>query len=104
MASADEPTASGPACPVCSDGQPEVLLIEDSLEPDDAADLEIASEEVPHEGGVLLDDVERSVLDSIAQRDNPAHPDALLLRSGDLVADPFAGHLTLELGEGQKHV
>jgi hypothetical protein len=35
--------------------------------------------------------MERSILDPIAERDNAAHPDALLLRGGDLVADPLAG-------------
>ena len=104
MASTDQSAASGLACPVCADGQPEVLLIEDGLEPDDAADLEIALKQVPHEGRVFFDDLERSVLDSIAKRHNAAHPDALLLRSGDLVADPLAGNLALKLGEGQKHV
>ena len=29
---------------------------------------------------------------------------ALLLRGGDLVADPFAGDLALELGKGQQHI
>jgi hypothetical protein len=31
----------------------------------------------------------------------PAHPHALLLRGGDLVADAFTGDLALELGKGQ---
>ena len=54
---------------------------------------------VPHEGGVLVDDMERPVLDPTADRNHTAHRDALLLRGGDLVPDPLAGDLALELGE-----
>src|SRR5271157_312737 len=57
MASAAEPAASGLACPVHPYGQPHILSIEDGLQSHHAADLDIASEEVPHEVGVLLDDV-----------------------------------------------
>ena len=48
--------------------------------------------------------MERAVLDPIAERDHPAHPQALFLRSGDLVADPLARDLAFELGEGEQHV
>ena len=40
----------------------------------------------------------------IAERGLPAHPHALLLRRGDLVADLFSRDLALELGEGEQHV
>ena len=40
----------------------------------------------------------------VAERHVAAHPHALLLRGGDLVADPFAGDLALELGKGQQHI
>ena len=40
----------------------------------------------------------------IPERHGAAHPHALLLRGRDLVADAFAGHLALELGEGQQNV
>src|ERR1700730_7121805 len=33
-----------------------------------------------------------------------AHPHALLLRGGDLVADAFTRDLALELGKGQQHI
>src|SRR3984893_6178271 len=33
-----------------------------------------------------------------------AHPHALFLGGGDLVADPFASDFPLELGEGQKDI
>ena len=42
--------------------------------------------------------------DVVAERRQAAHPHALPLRGGDLVADPLAGDLALELGEGQQHV
>ena len=79
-----------------------MATVEDSLEPHDAADLEIASEKIANEGGVLL--MEGPVLDSISERNDAPHPYALLLGGGDLVPDSLAGDLSLELGEGQEHV
>ena len=52
----------------------------------------------------MLNDDQLAVLDRVAERRHTAHPHPLLLRSGDLVADAFAGHLALELGKGQQHV
>ena len=52
------------------------LLIQNGLEPHDAADLEIAPKKVAHEYSVLLDDMERPVLDPVAERNHSAHPDA----------------------------
>jgi hypothetical protein len=46
---------------------------------------------------VLLFDHQLMVCDLIAKRDVSAHPHALLLRGGDLVADALARHLALEL-------
>jgi hypothetical protein len=53
---------------------------------------------------MILDDAQGALLDSVAQRDYAAHPNPLFLRSGDLVPDPLAGDLPLELGEGQQHI
>ena len=75
-------------------------MVEDSLEPHDAADLEITPIEISDEGGMLLDHMERAVLDPIAKGNHAPHPDALPLRGGDLVSDPLAGDLALKLGEG----
>ena len=47
---------------------------------------------------------EPSVVDVIAERRDSAHPQPLALAGGDLVADALAGHLALELGEGQQDV
>ena len=52
----------------------------------------------------LLVDDQLSVLHVVAKRRQAAHPHALLLGSGDLVADAFAGHFPLELGKGEQHV
>jgi hypothetical protein len=49
---------------------------------------------------MIIDDVQGAVLDPVAQRDHAAHPHSLLLRGGDLVPDPLACDLPLELGEG----
>jgi hypothetical protein len=47
--------------------------------------------------GLVVDEI--LVLDVIAERHVAAHPHALLLGRGDLVADALAGDLALELGE-----
>ncbi len=61
--SADQPAARSVAPAVGSNGQSDVLLVQNSLEPHDAADLEIASKKIAHEGGMLLRDMERPLLD-----------------------------------------
>ena len=40
----------------------------------------------------------------LAERDQTTHAHSLLLGSGDLVADPLASHLALELGKGQQDI
>jgi hypothetical protein len=45
-------------------------VVEQCLEPHDAADLEITPIEIAHEGGMLLDHMERPVLDPIAERND----------------------------------
>src|ERR1700684_4114681 len=104
MAPTDQPAAYGLARPVGPEWQPGVLLVEKCLEPHDAADLEITPIEIAHEDGMLLDHIERPILDPIAERNHASHPDALPLRGGDLVSDPLTSDLALELGEGEKHV
>ena len=54
MPSADQPASGHLAPAVGSSRQPDVLLVQSSLEPHDAAGLEIAPKEVAHEGGMLL--------------------------------------------------
>ena len=45
-----------------------------------------------------------AVFDLVAERDEAAHPHALLARGGELVADALADDLALELGEGEQDV
>src|SRR5271155_3559705 len=65
-----------------------------------AAEIAIESEDATHCLGLGRVDDERAFAPVIAERQIAAHPHALLLRGGDLVADPFAGDLALELGKG----
>jgi hypothetical protein len=51
-----------------------------------------------------LTDDQFAVLDVVAERHIAAHPHALGLRRGDLVANALAGDLALELGKGEQHV
>src|SRR6202051_2315811 len=74
------------------------------LDPAHAAELTIESEEAAHGLGLGRVDHERALARVIAQRHIAAHPHALLLRRGDLVADAFTGDLPLELGKGQQHI
>ena len=104
MAPTDQPAAHGLARPIGPQWQPGVLLVENGLEPHDAADLEITPKEISHEDGMLLDNVERPIFDPISERNDASHPDALPLRGGDLVPDSLAGDLALELGEGEEHI
>jgi hypothetical protein len=79
MPSADQPAAYALTAKISSNWQPDVLLIHESREPHDGANLEIAAKEIAHESGMLLDDMERPVLDPVAERNHTTHPDALLL-------------------------
>src|ERR1700727_974520 len=100
MAPAEQPAAYGFSRPVGPEWQPGILVVENSLEPHDAADLEITPKEISDEGCMLLDHMERSVLDPIAEGNHAPHPDALPFRGGDLVSDPLASDLALELRKG----
>jgi hypothetical protein len=62
----------------------------------------VATEDVTHHLRLGLVDDQLAVLRVIAERWLAAHPQALLLGGSDLVADPLAGDLALELCEGQQ--
>ena len=69
--------------------------------------LEIGIEYRAHGRGFGLVDDERArsaCRSVVAEGQVPAHPHALGLGGGNLVADPLAGDLALELGERQQHV
>jgi len=68
------------------------------------AELEIELEHRAHRLGFDLVDRERSAVRLVAERDGASHPHALALRSTDLVADPLAGDLALELRKREQHV
>src|SRR5271166_5494174 len=74
------------------------------LDPAHAAELPIKREDMAHGLGLGGIDDKRALARVIAQRHIAAHPHTLLLRGGDLVADPFAGDLALELGKRQQDV
>src|SRR5215469_8211170 len=68
------------------------------------AEFGIAAEDRANGFRLAVDDDKLAVLYPIPERRHPAHPHALLLRRGDLVADALADDLALELREGQQHV
>src|ERR1700730_12642356 len=65
------------------------------FDPAHAAELTIESEDAAHGLGLGRVDDERALVGVVAKRDIAAHPHALLLRGGDLVADAFTGDLAL---------
>src|SRR5450432_1086842 len=104
MAAADQPAAGRPARPNGSNGQANVFRIHSRLQSHDAAELEIAAEQIADEVGLVFHHMKRAVLDSIRQWNRSAHPDAAFLGGRHLVANTLAGDLALELGERKKHV
>src|SRR5438270_9133570 len=68
------------------------------LDPAHAAELTIQREDAADGLGLGRVDNERARVRVIAEGHVAAHPHALLLRRGDLVANAFPGDLALELG------
>jgi hypothetical protein len=69
-----------------------------SQEPD-GTEFEITFIEVFHRRGFSPVDYQLAIANVITQRRNAAHPHSLALGGGDLVTNPLARYLTLELGE-----
>src|SRR5207302_4405699 len=82
--------------------QPETVGL--LLDPAHAAELTIESEDAAHGLGFGRVDDERALARVIAERHIAAHPQAFLLRGGDLVTDAFAGDLALELRKRQQYI
>ena len=82
----------------------DIFPVQRRFEPNDRAKGQVAAEDCPHQFGMLFDDMQRPVLDPEPERDDAAHPEPLLLRRRDLVADALARDLALELGERQQYV
>jgi hypothetical protein len=62
----------------------------------DRAEREIALENQPNDLGLVLLEKELPVLQPVAEWNDAADPDALLLRRRDLVADALARDLPLD--------
>src|ERR1017187_4571655 len=69
-----------------------------SQEPD-GTEFEISLIDVFHRRGFSRVDHQLVIADVIAHRRHPAHPHSLALGGGDLVTDPLARYLPLELRE-----
>src|ERR1700736_5256984 len=82
--------------------QPETVGL--LLDPAHAAEIPIESEDAAYRLSLGRVDDDRALACVIAERHIAAHPHALFLRGGDLVADAFTGDLALELGKGQQHI
>src|SRR5271156_3749361 len=65
------------------------------LEQPDRAQFEIPLEDLADGRGFRLIDDQTPLAPVVAERYRAAHPDALLLRGGNLVANALAGHLAL---------
>src|SRR6516162_5321408 len=74
------------------------------FDPAHAAELTIQCEDAADSLGLGGINDKRPLAYAVAEGRVAAHPHALLFRRGDLVADPFAGDLALELGKGQQHI
>ena len=70
----------------------------------DVPQFEIKLEDLSDCSCFLLVDGEGPAIGLVAERYEAAHPHALALGGGDLVADALSRDLALELGEGQQHV
>ena len=65
---------------------------------------EIAPIDIDNDAGLGVVDDELAVCHIKTQWRHAAHPHALFLGGGDLVADAFAGDFPLELGEGKQDI
>jgi hypothetical protein len=76
-----EQSAPGRAAPaIDADRNPNLLSVELLYEAHHASRLKIAAKQGPYDCGMILDDMQRAVLDSVAQGNDAAHPHSLLLR------------------------
>ena len=68
------------------------------------AQLQVERENQPDDLGLGPFDHQRPFVRTEPERDKPTHPEPLLLRRGDLVADPLAGDFALELRKREQDV
>jgi hypothetical protein len=69
-----------------------------------AAEVEVAAEDMTNRFGLVGNDCDFSVLGLVAQGHHTADPKALAFGGPDLVADALGGDLALELGERQQDI
>src|SRR5271156_2995850 len=63
-----------------ADRKSNAFSVELLFEAHHASRLEIAAKQGPHDLGMIFDDMQRAILDPVAQRDYAARPHSLLLR------------------------
>ena len=97
-----QPAAESAAILMALGDQPEVIGF--LFEKVDAAQLQVEGKHLPDHLGLGSVDHQLLVSAVITEGYGAAHPHALPFRGGDLVTDPLAGDLALELGEGKQHV
>src|ERR1700679_995883 len=100
MPPTEQAAAGRAATAIDADRKPNALSVELLFEAHHASRFEIAAERGGHDLGRVSNYIQCAVLDSVAQGNHAAHPHPLLFRGGDLVPDPLARDLPLELGEG----
>ena len=97
-----QPAAESASILMALGDQPEVIGF--LFEKVDAAQLQVEGKHLPDHLGLGSVDHQLLVSAVITEGYGAAHPHALPFRGGDLVTDPLAGDLALELGEGKQHV
>src|ERR1700730_10046267 len=92
---------SVPTRPPTTVGDPNFRLdaaaIERFLQSSDATEFPVAVEDISHGRRFGRGDHQPALAHVVAERSQAAHPDALALGGGDLVADALARHLAFEL-------
>src|ERR1700675_4186590 len=87
MSPTEQSAAGRAATAVDADRKPKALSVETLLETHHASRLEVSPKEGAHDLGMILDDMQRALLNPVTQGNHAAHPHSLLFRSGDLVPD-----------------
>src|SRR5437764_1387514 len=86
------PATAGAAGPLLADNSLELQLVPEQTH---RAQHAISPEDVPHRVCFAGNDDKLMIAHRVAERRHAAHPHALLLRGGDLIADALAGDLSL---------
>jgi hypothetical protein len=79
VSTAEQAAAGRTATAIDADRNPKAFIIKLLLEAHHASRSEIATKQGSHDVGMIVDDMQRAVLDSVTQRNHAAHPHPLLL-------------------------